>query len=352
MSTTTLNSVKDASIAAASAQGDPVLVANATPATLVPAVSIVIPAYNVAQFIVETLDSVFAQTFRDYEVIVINDGSPDTPQLEAVLAPYMSRIKYLKQENRGLSGARNTGVMAARAELIALLDSDDAWQPDYLAIQVEMMRRDETIDVLYCDAHVFGDGVPANQKFSDNSPSAGEVSFESLVRQRCNVMVSVTARRATLINVGLFDESLRSSEDFDMWLRVVKAGGRIAYHPRPLIRYRRRPDSLSADPVWMYQHILAVLDKSARTMSLTAQESDTLREECARFQSMLWLHEGKRALARGDHDTAMQRLTQANDFLKTSKLAMLLLLLRVAPRTLRRIYRLRDRFIFRIGTQP
>jgi GT2 family glycosyltransferase len=316
-----------------------------------PTVSVVIPAYNVAQFIGETLASVFNQTFSDYEVIVINDGSPDTTELEAVLAPYMNRIKYLKQENRGLSGARNAGVRAARGAFIALLDSDDAWQPEYLATQIELMRRDETIDVLYCDAHIFGEGVPANLKFTDGSPSAGEVSFESLVRQECNVMVSVTARRATLINVGLFDESLRSSEDFDMWLRIAKAGGRIAYHRQPLVRYRRRPGSLSADSVWMYQHILAVLDKSARTMTLSSQEDAVLQQERARFQSMLWLHEGKRALASGDHEAATQGLTQANRFLKSPKLAATLLLLRFAPKTLRRVYKLRDRFIFRTGTQ-
>src|SRR5215216_6434275 len=74
-----------------------------------PAVSVVIPAYNAARHIGEALESVFAQTFTDYEVIVVNDGSPDTPALERALAPYMSRIIYLKQENRGVSAARNTG---------------------------------------------------------------------------------------------------------------------------------------------------------------------------------------------------------------------------------------------------
>jgi len=316
-----------------------------------PAVSIVIPAYNVAQFIGETLASVFAQTFNDYEVIVINDGSPDTPQLEAVLASWMNRINYLKQENRGLSGARNTGVRAARGKLIALLDSDDAWEPDYLATQIEIMRRDEAIDVLYCDAHIFGEGVPANLKFTDGSPSAGEVSFESLVRQRCNVMVSVTARRATLVNVGLFDESLRSSEDFDMWLRIAKAGGRIAYHRQPLVRYRRRPGSLSADPVWMCNHILAVFDKAARTMNLNARETEVLRGEQERFQRTLCLYEGRRAFFDGDTDAAVRKLTEANRLSKSSKLTASLLLLRYAPGLLRRVYDLRDRFVFRATTR-
>ena len=86
-----------------------------------PLVSVIIPAYDVAEFIGDALNSVFAQTFSDFEVIVINDGSPDTAKLERVLGPYMSRIVYLKQENRGVSAARNTGIAAARGSLIAFL---------------------------------------------------------------------------------------------------------------------------------------------------------------------------------------------------------------------------------------
>lgn len=320
-------------------------------ATSTPAVSVIVPAYNVARFIGETLDSVFAQTFTDYEVIVVNDGSPDTEQLETVLAPYADRIRYIKQENRGLSGARNTGVREARADLVALLDSDDAWEPNYLAIQVEIMRRDPTIDVLYPDAYIFGEGVRPGEKFTDKSASEGAVTFESLVQQKCNVMVSATARRSALTNVGLFDETLRSSEDFDMWLRIVKAGGRIAYHDQPLARYRRRPDSLSADPVWMCKHILAVLDKSERTMDLTDEEGDVLRHERARFHSLLCLTEGKRAFFGGDHETAVRKIAEANDLLKNSKLTAALLLLRLAPNLLRRVYDLRDRFVFRASTR-
>ena len=94
-----------------------------------PRVSVIMPAYNVAAYIGETLESVFAQTYSDYEIIVVNDGSPDTPELERVLAPYSERIVYVTQENRGLSGARNTALKVARGEFIALLDSDDVWEP-------------------------------------------------------------------------------------------------------------------------------------------------------------------------------------------------------------------------------
>jgi len=97
-----------------------------------PRVSVIIPCYNTAQFVAETLDSVFSQTYSDYEVVVVNDGSPDTPDLERVLGPYLSRIVYVKSDNCGLAGARNNGIRASKGELIALLDSDDAWEPRYL----------------------------------------------------------------------------------------------------------------------------------------------------------------------------------------------------------------------------
>ena len=87
------------------------------------------PAYRVTEYIGAALDSVRAQTFTDYEIIVVNDGCPDTAALEQVLGPYLDRIVYLKQENRGLAGARNTAIHASRGRYLALLDADDLWEP-------------------------------------------------------------------------------------------------------------------------------------------------------------------------------------------------------------------------------
>jgi len=95
-----------------------------------PRVSVIVPAYNTAPFIAETLDSVFAQSMADFEVIVVNDGSPDTPALEQALLPYRARIRYIVQSNGGLSAARNTAIRASGSELVAFLDSDDVWEPD------------------------------------------------------------------------------------------------------------------------------------------------------------------------------------------------------------------------------
>lgn len=316
-----------------------------------PSVSIIMPAYNVTMYIAEALDSIFAQTFTDYEIIVINDGSPDTNELERVLEPYRERIVYAKQENRGLSGARNTGLHISRAPFIALLDSDDVWMPNYLAVQMEMIKRDSTIDVLYSNGIIFGDTVDDGREMMDLLPSEGEVTFERLVLQQCNVIISVTARREIMFRVGLFDEDFRSSEDFDMWLRIVKKGGRIAYHRQILFRYRRRRGSLSSDPIWMCKHFLKVLEKAERTLNLTANEHQSLLQGRDCIQATLSLCEGKSAFFNGDAKKAVKNLTEANIFFKSRKIALLIQLLRIAPKFLLHLYNARDRFIFKADTK-
>ena len=115
-------------------------------------VSVVIPAYSVAGFLEETLQSVFAQTMQPFEILVINDGSPDSPALERMLAPYLDRIRYLVQENQGPSAARNRGLDAATGDLIAFLDGDDVWLPGYVAQQIEYLRAHPADDLVYCNA--------------------------------------------------------------------------------------------------------------------------------------------------------------------------------------------------------
>lgn len=321
------------------------------PATSSVAVSVIIPTYNTAEYISQALDSVLAQTFKDYEIIVINDGSPDTDELERVLEPYRERIVYLKQENRGVSSARNAGIRAARGALIAQLDPDDLWESDYLAFQVAAMQRDPTIDVLYPNALIFGDASDAGRKFMDVCPSEGEVTFESLLTRRCTVMAYAIARRETLVRAGLYDESLRCSEDFDLWLRIVKQGGRIAYHHRVLARYRRRRGSHTSDPVWLYRNLLKVLDKTEQTMTLTRTEREILERERLQFRAMLRLSEGKEAFFKGDIKEAIEGLAEANAFFRSRKTALVLWLLRFAPRLLMGAYGLRDRFILKTSTR-
>ena len=304
-----------------------------------PAVSVIMPAYNVAPYIAEALDSVFAQTFTDYEIIVVNDGSPDTEELERVLQPYLDRIIYIKQENRGVSGARNTAIRHARGQFIAPLDPDDIWEPDFLAVQIGEIKKDPEIAVVYGNALLFGDAPEAGRDFMEMNPSEGEVTFESLITTRCNVLQGASiAGREAILRAGMYDEDLRGSEDFDLWLRIVKSGGRIGYHRRRILRYRRRGGSLTAESAWITQCGLRVMEKATQMPNLTGAERETLERAQARHRAFLKLYEGKEAFIKNDFPTAIERIMDANQIFKSPKLTLTLFLLRLAPRALRRAY--------------
>lgn len=303
-----------------------------------PFASVVIPAYNVAPYIGDALASVFAQTFSDYEVIVINDGSPDTIALERALAPYRERIVYLTQENGGAAVARNRGVRAARGKFIAFLDADDLWLPDYLKAQFGFLQSGD-YDLVYSDALLFGDSPLAGRTFMETAPSNGEVTFQGLISGQCNVITSgVVARRQLILDAGLFDEKLRNAQDFDLWLRLVRRGARAAYQRKVLLHYRFHENSLSGDALNRINRELRVLGKFESLPDLTEDESAVIAETMARLRAELELESGKLQLARGNFAEARAGFSKANQFRRSWKLRAAGLLLRVAPRVLQKIY--------------
>lgn len=328
-------------------------VADAAASQQLPLVSVIIPAYKAAQSIPATLDSVFAQTFRNFEIIVVNDGSPDTLELETALEPYRTRITYFRQENQGPAGARNTGIRAARGEFVALLDSDDLWEPEHLEAQLAVLQRDPSIDMVYADARIFGDVPSAGRTVMDFWPSKGEVTFESLVMRVCTVHICVSmVRRQTLLDIGLFDLAFRGTEDIDMWLRIVQHGGRIAYQRRVLGRYRKQAGSLSSDPIPMIEGFLAVLAKAAQDPKMTPAELQAIERQCAIQRAQLALEQGRKAFLAGDTDAAVANLTRANAHFRSARLTAILLLLKLAPRLMQSLYHWRDRHIYKLKTQP
>jgi hypothetical protein len=311
-----------------------------------PTVSIIIPAYKTSEFIASTLESVDEQTYKDYEIIVINDASPDTPAMERALAPYRDRISYLVlKQNRGLAGARNAGIRVARGRYIALLDSDDEWEPTFLSEQVAIMESEPSLAVLYPNARIVGDHPHAGRTYMDVCPSHGEPTFRNVLTQQCNVFGGLLMRREPLVRVGLFDESLRSVEDFDLWLRLLASGARIGYHRRVLVRYRKRRDSLSANPVGMAQIVVQVLDRLAAGLDLDPDDRAALVERQAYFRARLDLAESKQAFFRLETDAALEHLERANQFFRSRRLRLVCALMRTFPGVLLRVYRLRDRLV-------
>lgn len=214
---------------------------------MIPKVSVIIPTYNTTRYISEALDSVRQQTFRDFEAIVVNDGSPDTGDLEKALEPYRGEIIYLSKPNAGLSSARNAGVSASRAPLIAFLDSDDIWESTFLQVLVGMLEENPGIDVVYSNAVLFGDTDFPGQTLMDRYPPQEEITFESILSGRAWVFVSCIVRREVLVRVGGFDQDLRYAEDLDLWLRIAHGGSRFLPCWQPLVRYRKRAGSLTAE---------------------------------------------------------------------------------------------------------
>src|SRR5262249_53719650 len=244
-----------------------------------PSVSVVMPAYLAADYIGVALESVFNQTFKDFEVIVVNDGSPDTDKLERVLAPYQDRITYIKQSNYVCSAARNRGLSLARGHWVAFLDSDDYWEPEYLAEQVAYLENHPSVDLVYSDGLLIGESPLAGLTFMGTSPSNGEVTLEALLAARCTVLLSGTlVSRKALLDAGLFDDHLRCSEDYALWLRMVIKRARTSYQRKVLLCKRIHPISLSSNHIDPHEHTLRVLIKTPTACPLSAEERVALCE--------------------------------------------------------------------------
>lgn len=303
-----------------------------------PTVSVIIPAYKVAPYIGETLQSVFAQTFTDYEVIVINDGSPDVAEFEASLQPYRERISYIEQENRGAASARNRGLLAARGEFVAFLDGDDLWSPAYLKEQVEFIQS-AGWDLVYADALIIGDSPLAGRTFMETASSNGEVTARSLLNATCNVITSgVLARKQPILDSGLFDETLRNSHDFDLWVRLAKQGARLTYQRKVLLQYRCHDNSLSGDAINNVVRQLRVYEKAQRCFDLSPEESADVSRMLENLRAELELETGRVHLMNRNFTDARKAFKKANRHYRKLKLTLVVLLLHLSPRLLLDVY--------------
>jgi glycosyltransferase involved in cell wall biosynthesis len=297
-----------------------------------PRVSVIIPSYNTAPLIAACLDSVFAQTFQDFEAIVVNDGSPDTPELEKALGPYMDCIVYIKQENKRAAGARNNAIRQARGEFVAFLDSDDTWMPDHLSTQMQLIADDPSLDLVYANGLMVGD--PAREReFMEKCPSAGPATFEALIMGRCSVAIStVVARKRTLVDAGLFDEKLRQSDDYDMWVRSAFNGAKIGYTRKLGGRFFiGRPGSLSQSKVKMVENYWTMLEKYKRTLPLKDADRDMVEKRAVEIRAKYLLEEGKCKLEERQYDEGRQLIAEANGYFRRPSLNAAVLGLSIAP---------------------
>lgn len=234
-----------------------------------PLVSIVIPAYNCAGTIAATIESCLAQTWSNFEVVVVNDGSTDGTSAE--LARFEPHIRVVDQSNGGLAAARNAGLAAARGELIALMDADDLMLPERVAVQVAVLAADPRSVLVSSDFSAFDDThgeidrshIASYYQAWDRQGGAHSIYPEALTLAigspavRCGeVLASLVCgnvvhppttmiRASALVQAGPFDIGLRYSCDYDLFCRLA-ALGRFAYVDAPLLRYRISPTQMSS----------------------------------------------------------------------------------------------------------
>jgi glycosyltransferase involved in cell wall biosynthesis len=306
-----------------------------------PLVSVIIPAYRAAEYIKETLDSVFAQTYPNFEVVLVNDGSPDTDALEQAIRSYGERLVYIRQENRGPSGARNTAIRTARGKYIACLDSDDVYFPDHLSKLVRLLE-EQGLDLAYCDSLFTKDGVSAGRAF-ERQRQHPPVTFEKLLTEECGVTTSaVVASRQAMIDAGLFDERYRRCEDFDLWVRMSFRGAKMAILDQVGIEHRLLSDGLASDSYVLKQAAIEIYKKVSATLPVSDKQKELIRKVIVRNEWLCQMDLVKRYLREGRDEDARAEAEKAVELLPVGKSRRVALAVRIAPWAVRRFLRLQD----------
>ncbi|MCB1191277.1 MAG: glycosyltransferase [Leptospiraceae bacterium] len=182
-------------------------------------VSVIIPTYNRADFVLEAIESVLSQTFINFELIVVDDGSTDTT-IEQIQSKFSSRLNLISQSNRGVSAARNTGIQNSKGDWIAFLDSDDYWLPKKLEVQVEYLQKNPSVLMCQTEEIWIRDRKRVNPK-KKHQKYSGYI-FEQCLPLCIVSPSSVIIKRELLDRVGGFDTDLPACEDYDLWLRIAK----------------------------------------------------------------------------------------------------------------------------------
>jgi hypothetical protein len=306
-----------------------------------PLVSVIIPAYQAAGRIRETLDSVFAQTYPNLEVVLVNDGSPDTEALEQAIRSYGKRLIYIRQENRGPSGARNTAIRAARGKYIACLDSDDIYEPEHLARLVPLLE-ERALDLVYSDCDFTKDGVHVGRYF-DRVTQSPPVTFEKLLTEECAVPTSgVVASRQAMIDAGLFDERYRRCEDFDLWVRMSFHGAKMDLLRQVGVEHRLLPDGLAADGYLVKRALIEVYQKLLATLPVAAGQKRLIQECIARTEGLCQRDLAKRYLREGRYPEARVAAGKAAALLQDRNSRRVALAVQIAPWAARHYLRVQE----------
>ena len=248
-----------------------------------PEVSVIIPTYNSARYLVDAVDSVLAQTFRDFEVLVIDDGSTD--ETESLIGGYGAPVRYIRQENSGVAAARNRGIAESRGRYVAFLDADDTWFPTKLERQIETLKGRVDSRISYSAFTVVdSDMTPIMIKRSNRRGTALEdlLLLGNVVGSICTVL----AARDLFDRVGLFDADLSQCADWDMWVRIARQT-EFVYIDESLVTYRQHGTMMSNNAALLESDSLNVLQKGFAMPNLSPALHAKRRSAFARNYTVL-----------------------------------------------------------------
>jgi glycosyltransferase involved in cell wall biosynthesis len=252
-------------------------------------VSVIIPTHNRAKYLIEAIKSVLDQTFKDFELILVDDGSTDNTR-DIIENFRDNRIRYIYQDNGGVSSARNTGIKAADGEYIAFLDSDDTWLPENLELKVKLLDSRPDLGLVCSDAYVVDNGTGTTPrrfwnktrfKYSGSPEQAAKSPLKDLLYRNCFIMPQATIIPSKVFTtIGYFDESLPTSEDWDLFVRIVQRFP-IEIINVPLLKIRRHNTSLSRNMEKVYLGTWTAINKLINSGTVTRSEIKILKQRLA-----------------------------------------------------------------------
>lgn len=207
-----------------------------------PKVSVIIPVYNGAKYIEETLRSVYAQTFQDFEIIAVDDGSTDN--ISDIMRKYTDRVKFISQENKGISAARNKAILESTGEYLAFIDQDDLWLPQKLEKQIALFEKNPKVGLVFCDTIFFNEKGDLYNIYRKESPARGMVFGELLSNYFLSLETVVIRKKALLSLAQWFDEQFNMAEEMDLFLRIAYKW-ELDYVNEPLAKWRMHESSYS-----------------------------------------------------------------------------------------------------------
>lgn len=296
-------------------------------------VSVIIPAYNAAEFISRAIDSVLAQTHRPDEIIVVDDGSTDATK--ETVARYGTKIIYIHQPNAGPGAARNKGIQTATSQFVAFLDADDEWLPDKLHLQTALLKANPNLTWAGTDFYnclcqqkrkapatdpVKAKKLLANKAYYQNY-------FAAFIAEVAGWTSTIIVKRRTIIDAGLFQTDSHLAEDIDTWFRIAHRNPNFGFVPRPLAIYHMQTgQNISIK----YRDTVSYCDFLDRHLKLAVEANSAQAfEPCAAVQIKKWI---RSLLFAARKDDIRQMLTHYKHLLSPCYIAIIRLLT-ISPKT-------------------